>query len=502
MLPRTLSGMIDDIPETLASWSDAARVRRMNDAPLRDGSFILCWLQQALRAYDNPTIDAAIRLGNDLNMPVVVYHGLRENYPFASDRLHTFVLGASRDLARGCADRGLACVQFVDRPAKREKGLVYRLAERAAAVVVEDQPSFVAQWQSERFAARTNAVVFAINAACLVPPAALDQGIGTTPAFRRRHERLRAAWSAWTDEVPAVGVYAGPLPFRPDHLASMTDADIDQLVTSCIIDHDVLPSAMFPATRCEVVSRLSRLRDEVLSMYAGTRNDATRPEGSSTLSPYLHFGMVGPREILAAIAEAEVPEASRSKFADELLTWREWFHYRAHSLPVPECFTRVPNWARKSLEAHADDPRPDVETLDALLHGETRDETWNACQKQYLLDGWMHNNLRMYWAKRLIAMTPDPRTGWATACYLNDRLSLDGRDPSTYGNLAWAFGDSAPGYGTRPVYGLVASRTDKSIRARPNGPQWIAKAATRPVRRLDVPETPPDDPYLTEILPI
>ena len=86
-----------------------------------------------------------------------------------------------------------------------------------------------------------------------------------------------------------------------------------------------------------------------------------------------------------------------------------------------------------------------------MVHGETRDETWNACQKQYLIDGWMHNNLRMYWAKRIIAMTPDPRTGWATACYLNDRLSLDGRDPSTYGNLAWACGDAAPGV-PRPAH--------------------------------------------------
>ena len=51
----------------------------------------------------------------------------------------------------------------------------------------------------------------------------------------------------------------------------------------------------------------------------------------------------------------------------------------------------------------------------------------------------MHNNLRMYWGKRIIAMTPSPEAAWATACYLNDRLSLDGRDPSTYGNIAAMF---------------------------------------------------------------
>ena len=114
----------------------------------------------------------------------------------------------------------------------------------------------------------------------------------------------------------------------------------------------------------------------------------------------------------------------------------------------------------------------------------------------------MHNNLRMYWAKRIIAMTPDPRTGWATACYLNDRLSLDGRDPSTYGNLAWAWGDAAPGYRDNPIYGLVQTRTDRSIRERPGGSEWLAKAAARPAPRLSVPDRPPMDPYVSERLPI
>ena len=496
--------MIDlaSLPRSLSSWREAPRVRALNARPLGEGRYVLCWLQQALRAWDNPVIDAAIRLANDLRLPVLVYHGMREDYPFASDRLHRFLLGASRDLARGCGERGLACIQYIDRAAKREKGLVYRLAADAAAVVLEDQPAFVAQWQSERVAAKADVAVFAVNAACLVPPLALDQGVGTTSAFRRRHEKARDEWRDWTDETPEAKPYAGPLPYEPDRLGALDDAALGALAAGCAIDHALPPSAMFPATRAEVELRLARLADEVLPAYAAARGDASRAEGASALSPYLHFGMVGPREIMAAVAAADAPDDSKAKFADELLSWREWFHYKARTLRVPELYDRVPNWARRSLAAHAGDARPALESLEALLHGETRDETWNACQRQYLIDGWMHNNLRMYWAKKLIAMTPDPETGWATACYLNDRLSLDGRDPSTYGNLAWAFGDAAPGYGDRPIYGLVQSRTDRSIRERPHGPAWLRTAARRPIPRLSVPEAPPSDPYLSGRLPI
>ena len=389
--------MTPDLPQPLVQWREGPRVRALNDIPVtRSASYVLCWLQQALRATDNPVIDAAIMLGNSLRLPVLVYHGVREDYPYASARLHSFILGASRDLERDCAARGLACVQFVDRPGKRERGLVYRLAKDAAAVVLEDQPAFVAQWQSERFAARAPVAVLAVNAACVVPPAALEQGVGTTSAFRRRHQKVRADWFDWADVAPETPAFDAPLPFEPDELATMDDAALAALVAECGIDQALTAVPGFPPTRAEVAVRLDRLRTEVLPAYAGARGTPSRPEGASALSPYLHFGVVGPREIVAAVMAAQVPAKTRDKFLDELLTWREWFHYKARAMQVPESYERVPAWARRELAEHASDERPELETLKALTLGHTADETWNACQKQYLVDGWMHNNLRMY----------------------------------------------------------------------------------------------------------
>ncbi len=70
------------LPPALASWREVPRVRVLNGRSLeRNGRYVLCWLQQALRARDNPVIDAAVRLGNALEVPVLVYHGVREDYP-------------------------------------------------------------------------------------------------------------------------------------------------------------------------------------------------------------------------------------------------------------------------------------------------------------------------------------------------------------------------------------------------------------------------------------
>ncbi|MGJ3626996.1 hypothetical protein AB5I41_08935 [Sphingomonas sp. MMS24-JH45] len=114
---------------------------------------------------------------------------MREDYPYASVRLHRFILGASCDLMSGCRERGLACAQHVDRAGHREKGLVHRLGAEAAAVVLEDQPTFVARWQAARVADRADVPVYAVDGACLVPPANIGGCTGRT-AFL-----LPRAWS-------------------------------------------------------------------------------------------------------------------------------------------------------------------------------------------------------------------------------------------------------------------------------------------------------------------
>jgi len=482
------------LPAGLDDWREAPRVRASNGrAPNADGRYVLCWLQQALRARDNPAIDASVRLGNALGLPVLVYHGVREDYPYASDRLHRFILGASRDLGAGCRERGLACVQHVDRAGHREKGLVHRLGAEAAAIVLEDQPTFVARWQTERVVARAVVPVYAVDAACLVPPAVLGDGIHGRAAFLRRHEPARADWMETEEVASHLPAYAGPLPFAPD---ALDICDLDALVAALAIDHTLPVSAMHPAGRSAAEDRLRRLTTRVLPGYASARNDATQADGASRLSPYLHIGVLGPREVMAAVASAPAGGQHKRKFADELLGWREWFHFQARGLTAPERYDRIAGWAAETLATHAGDARPELETLAALLHGETRDETWNACQRQFLLDGWMHNNLRMYWAKRLLALTPSPETAWATACYLNDRLSLDGRDPSTYGNIAAMFSGS-PSDQERPIYGRVATRGDGSTRHRKGGDEWLTAASSRPVPRISSPNEVPDNPYLT-----
>ena len=470
----------------------AGRVTSLNGKAERtDGRYVLCWLQQTLRAHDNPALDAAIALANERGVPVLVYHGLRSDYPHASDRLHRFILGASRDLQRDCAARGIRCVTYVERPDMIEKGLVYRLAGHAVAVVSDEQWAFVGRWQLEAFAPSCDIAVYGVDASRLVPSRALPDDLKSTPAFRKASGELRGGYlDAAYDFKPSCKPYDGDLPFVDHDNGEASDKELDVRVAACTIDHSLPPSPVFDATQAACDDRLQNFLADGLPTYAARRNNSADESGVSRLSPYIHFGMLGPRQIARAVRDADVKANARWKFLDELLTWREWFHYLAFHSDIPEAYENLPSSARNTLEAHAIDERDTLYDLDTLLHGRTDDETWNAAQRQWLVEGYMHNNLRMYWGKKLIGWTPDPQTAWTTACYINDRLSLDGRDPATYGNMQWCFGRSKPAYREQDVYGWVPPKTDRGIRKRAGATEWLAERASSQTPKIAVPETP------------
>ena len=481
--------MLNDLPPALRP-----RTRALNDhSPRADRRYVLCWLQQSLRATDNPAIDVAVWLANSLGLPCLVYHGIREDYPYASDRLHHFLVGASATLEQGLERRGIGSATYLSRPSHEERGLVYRLAEDAACVVTDDQPLFVARWQADRFAARTETPVLAVDANRMVPLSLLPEGIDTTKWFRAAHKPLRGDASAVPNDIdPALPPYEGPLCFTPDRPGTQDKATLGAWIAECRIDHSLPPVPFFEASQDRLDEMMEQMIREVLPVYRWRRNNPADDASASMLSPYLHFGMIGPREIVRQVAGSDAVASSKWKYLDELLNWREWFAYRAVQRDAPTSWLSVPKAARETLSDHASDPRPALASLDDLIHGRSGDETWDAAQRQFLCDGYMHNNLRMYWGKKIIEWTPDPQTAWSTACYLNDRLSLDGRDPATYGNMEWVFGHGRPAYRENPIYGLVAPKSDGALRKRPGVIDWLAREAKREGPQISVPDAVPD----------
>jgi deoxyribodipyrimidine photo-lyase len=78
--------------------------------------------------------------------------------------------------------------------------------------------------------------------------------------------------------------------------------------------------------------------------------------------------------------------------------------------------------------------------------------------------GWMHNYMRMYWAKKILEWAPDPAAAFDWAVTLNDRYELDGRDPNGYAGIAWAIvGRHDRPWFNKPIFGLVRPMSGTSM---------------------------------------
>lgn len=166
--------------------------------------------------------------------------------------------------------------------------------------------------------------------------------------------------------------------------------DLDQL--------DLLPDQDWPGKLVTYWSPgelgARRRLDDFMERAASYHDERDRPdrEGTSLLSPHLHFGEISPGQILRALEPSgELPGGKgRMVFASEL-AWREFSHHLLWHFPdTPEvslksAFRSFP-WRDKA--DYADD-------LSAWQRGQTGIPMVDAGMRELWETGWMHNRVRM-----------------------------------------------------------------------------------------------------------
>ncbi len=458
-----------------------ARLRRLNAHKSHAaGAYVLYWMQIYRRLTHNHALDYAVRCARELGKPLVVYEGLRLDYPWASQRLHHFVLGGMRDNARRARALGLNYWPWVETEAGSGRGLLRRLAARAALVVTDDFPCFIVPEQSAALAQAVSVPVFAVDANGLVPLALLGAPVSAAAHLRPRlHKAFAEAWNARAAAEPELSTTVNvsvEAPFEP------WDAtlDIDAFVGRLPLDASVPPIAGQPGGGRAAQARLDAFLRARLSGYAEQRSAPRAPDDghASGLSPYLHFGHLAVEQVLeAALTKtgAWTPDRLRldcrgkragffcedadvNAFLDQLLVWRDvgfqWHWTRRRD--TAELVSALPPWAWATLRTHAADPRTHVYELEEWEAGATHDALWNAAQRELVCTGGMHNYLRMLWGKKVLEWSRTPEDAYRTLVQLNNKYALDGRNPNSYTGILWCFGAfDRPWAPERKVFGSV-----------------------------------------------
>jgi deoxyribodipyrimidine photo-lyase len=439
------------LPEELARLASQPRVQvRRAGLPRKGARCVVYWMQRAMRIVDNPALDVALAAGNLLGLPVVVYFAVNPTDLHATLRHCRFMAQGLRDVAEDAAERGVGFV--MRRPP--DHSLDAFLEEVEAALLIGDEnPCREPERRRKVLAKRLRLPYWTVDADVVVPSRIFDRSFVLLHHFRPHLKKQLPTYLVAAEKLAPLH------PWKPRKTPPGCSVFQDVTGWYAKLDRTVGPVDSFTGGAHAALKRLRTFVGLELKDYEETRNHP-EVQGTSRLSPYLRFGNIGPLTIALAVEEAvrqgKAPIAARDRFLDQLIGWRELSVLFVRHEPNYDNWECAAPWARKSLTEHAGDPRPYCYTLRQLERAETADELWNAAQRQMVVTGWMHNYMRMYWAKKILEWALDPATAFDWAVVLNDRYELDGRDPNGYAGIAWAVvGRHDRPWFNRPIFGLV-----------------------------------------------
>ena len=434
------------------------------------GRCVVYWMQRAQRALDNPALDVAVRAANLLQQPVVIFFAPVPFYPHANLRHYAFLAQGIPDIAERARERGIG---FVLRRCPEHSLLKFCDEVKASLVIGDENPLREPEHWREAAARKLRVPLWTVDADVIVPSRLLEKEQYAARIIRPRLQRQLKQFLVASSNPKARVEWEKPraLQALPD------DGSLDITERWKGLDRSVQPVDSFRGGTGEALKLLRVFLAEKLVHYP-ERHGKPELDGTSRLSPYLHFGHIGPHTVALAVEGAKASRTAKDDFLDQLITWRELSINFVHFNPLYDSLESAPDWAHRTLAKHADDKRPVTYSRQQLEAAETHDDLWNAAQRQMLHAGWMHNYMRMCWAKKILEWSATPGVAYQTAVYLNDRYFLDGRDPNGYAGIAWSIaGKFDRPWFERPVFGTIRYMSGNAARKKFDADRYIEQMA-------------------------
>ncbi len=436
----------------------------INKKPVGDGP-VIYWMSRDQRVEDNWALLYAQEIALGINQPLIVLFCLVPRFLDATLRHYRFMLAGLKEVEGRLKDLRIAFKLLSGQPEEQVTLCVKEL--KAGALIADFSPLKINRIWREQVASRIGAAAYEVDAHNVVPcwEASPKQEYAAY-TIRPKINRL----------LPEYLVDL-PRPLRHPDRAQALDEPTDWLKAESSLKTDaaVAPVEAFIPGEAAAREAMDNFLDHRLHYYANLRNDPTA-DGQSDLSPYLHFGQLGAQRLAYEVKKRSGNSPAGADYLEELIVRRELsdnFCYYNDYYDSPEAF---PNWAKQTLAAHLADRREYLYSLDHFETAQTHDDLWNAAQNEMVKKGKMHGYLRMYWAKKILEWSSSPAEAMKTAIYLNDRYSLDGRDPNGYAGIAWSIGgvhDRA--WPERTIFGKIRYMSYKGSKSKFNIQKYIEK---------------------------
>jgi deoxyribodipyrimidine photo-lyase len=370
-----------------------------------------------LRVHDHAGLSAAVRESEHV-VPLFVLDDTLVG-PGASPNRLAFLLDALGDLRESLRERGGDLILRRGDPVKE----TIRVARDAGAdtVFVGADASRHSQRRTEQFereCSRGRIELRVENTLAAVPPGEL------APAARDHYRVFTPYWRQWRHvELP-------PVARAPRRLALPGGIAVGRLPALRKLT-ERKPSPGLPrGGEREARRLLERWLARGLREY-GDAHDALAVDGTSQLSPYLHFGCISANEV---VTRARARGAVADAFVRQLC-WRDFY------LQLLAANPRLPS---DDLNPRGDEWSDDGEALERWREAQTGYPIVDAAMRQLQTEGWMHNRARLVVASFL---TKTLYVDWREGAAVFFDLLVDGDVANNVGNWQWVAGT---GVDTRP----------------------------------------------------
>ncbi|MBN2734036.1 MAG: deoxyribodipyrimidine photo-lyase [Methanomicrobiaceae archaeon] len=449
-----MTGVIDD-----------SRIRQLNTRGVQNGEYILYWMQSSVRTKYNFALDYAKQKAIDSDQPLVVYFGINTQYPESNQRHLKFMLQGLKETIDELNNENITTFLKITSP---DTGAVE--TGKNASIIVTDRGylRLHKKWR-EHVASKVKCPLIQVESDIIIPveEASLKEEWSAATIRRKINQKIPLYLREYHSHKFEIKQYKKDFPEN-----YFSSPDINEIISLPEINADVKPSEFFTGGYSFAKKTLLNFTLNKIASYSEFKNHPEK-DCQSDISPYLHFGHISPLEIVIEIINSGY--FTPDDYLEQLIIRRELaINYVTYNQNYDN-FNGLPKWCINTLMEHKYDKKDFIYSIEEFEKANTHDKYWNAAQDEMRITGKMHGYMRMYWGKKIIEWSESPESAFKTAVYLNNKYSLDGRDPNSYAGIAWCFGKHDRPWKERPVFGKIRYMNNKGLERKFNMEKYVKK---------------------------
>ena len=289
------------------------RISQLNDKDVRDGDYVLYWMQEAQRASYNHALEYAVQRANELEQPLLVVFGLTADYPEANLWQYAFMLEGLKDVGEALEERGIQLAVHSGSPDE----VALRSGENASMIVCDMSYLRLQKGWRERLAKEARCLVVQVETEVVVP-VELASNI-REHAARTLRPRIREHLDDFLVELEPTALDKPSLDIETSGLDL---SDIGAILDGMELERIVPPvSHFYRGGTSEAKRILERFIEKGLDAYVEHRNQP-QTDDVSHMSKYLHYGHVSPVYVALKIRGSGGPREDIDSYLEEVIVRR------------------------------------------------------------------------------------------------------------------------------------------------------------------------------------